>query len=76
VGAGGRYMFDFVATASKQGKPTSQLVLRLESIEGLGSDTARACHFFLLFEDTANIAPAAKRYPCLVALFSDVLLEI
>jgi hypothetical protein len=37
-------MFDFVATASKQGKPTYR-VRELESSEGLGSDTARACHF-------------------------------
>jgi hypothetical protein len=27
---------------------------------------------FLLFEDTAKIAPAAKRYPYLVALLGDV----
>jgi hypothetical protein len=63
VGAGGRYMFDFVATASKQGNPASR-VRELENSEGLGSDTARACHFSCYLKI------------CLVALFGDVLLEI
>jgi hypothetical protein len=56
-------MFDFVATASKQGNPASR-VRELENSEGLGSDTARACHFSCYLKI------------CLVALFGDVLLEI
>jgi hypothetical protein len=50
-----------------------ETVLTLERIERLGSDTGRTSSpLFLLFVDTAKIAPTAKRYT-LEALFSDVV---